>query len=93
MGLFREYDLRGIVGTELTEELAERVGLAYATYASKRGVKTISVGRDGRLSSPLLHQALLKGFLPVGLMSSISGYAPPRWCISRCLPFLSAAAS
>lgn len=67
MGLFREYDLRGIVGTELTEELAERVGLAYATYSSKRGVKTISVGRDGRLSSPLLHQALLKGLLAGGL--------------------------
>ena len=67
MGLFREYDLRGIVGTELTEELAERVGLAYATYAGKRGVETISVGRDGRLSSPALHKALLKGLLAGGL--------------------------
>lgn len=67
MGLFREYDLRGIVGTELTEELAERVGLAYATYAHKHGVKTISVGRDGRLSSPALHQALLKGLLAGGM--------------------------
>ena len=67
MGLFREYDLRGIVGTELTEELAERVGLAYATYAGKRGVKTISVGRDGRLSSPTLHKALLKGLLAGGI--------------------------
>ncbi len=67
MGLFREYDLRGIVGTELTEELAERVGLAYATYANKHGVKTISVGRDGRLSSPVLHKALLKGLLAGGM--------------------------
>ncbi|MBH0206968.1 MAG: phosphomannomutase/phosphoglucomutase [Nitrospira sp.] len=67
MGLFREYDLRGIVGTELTEELAERVGLAYATYASKRGVLKITVGRDGRLSSPALHKALLKGLLAGGL--------------------------
>ncbi len=67
MGLFREYDLRGIVGTELTEDLAERVGRAYSTYAAKRGVKTISVGRDGRLSSPALHKALLKGLLAGGL--------------------------
>jgi phosphomannomutase/phosphoglucomutase len=67
MALFREYDLRGIVGTELTEALAERVGLAYATYASNRGVKTISVGRDGRLSSPALHRALLKGLLAGGI--------------------------
>jgi phosphomannomutase/phosphoglucomutase len=67
MGLFREYDLRGIVGSELTVELAERVGRAYATYASGRGVKTISLGRDGRLSSPSLHQSLLKGLLDGGL--------------------------
>ncbi len=67
MGLFREYDLRGIVGTELTEDLAERLGRAYSTYVSTRGVKTISVGRDGRLSSPALHQALLRGLLAGGL--------------------------
>ena len=67
MGLFREYDLRGIVGRELTEELAERFGRAYSTYVSVRGVKTISLGRDGRLSSPVLHKALLKGLLAGGL--------------------------
>jgi phosphomannomutase/phosphoglucomutase len=67
MGLFREYDLRGVVGTELTEETAERVGRAYATYVSGRGVKTISLGRDGRLSSPALHKSLLNGLLAGGL--------------------------
>lgn len=67
MGLFREYDLRGIVGSELTEDLAERLGRAYSTYVGERGVKKISVGRDGRLSSPSLHKALLKGLLAGGL--------------------------
>ncbi|HEX5544239.1 MAG TPA: phosphomannomutase/phosphoglucomutase, partial [Nitrospira sp.] len=67
MGLFREYDLRGIVGSELNEDLAERLGRAYSTYVSGRGVKAISVGRDGRLSSPALHKALLKGLLAGGL--------------------------
>lgn len=67
MGLFREYDLRGIVGSELTEDLAERLGRAYSTYVGTRGVKTITVGRDGRLSSPALHKALLKGLLAGGL--------------------------
>lgn len=67
MGLFREYDLRGIVGSELTEDVAERLGRAYATYVRPRGVKTISVGRDGRLSSPALHKALLQGLLAGGL--------------------------
>ncbi len=67
MALFREYDLRGIVGSELTVEMAERLGLAYATYVAGRGVTAISLGRDGRLSSPSLHQALLKGLLDGGL--------------------------
>ena len=67
MALFREYDLRGIVGSELTEDLAERVGRAYATYVSGRGVTTITLGRDGRLSSPGLHGALSKGLLDGGL--------------------------
>ena len=67
MGLFREYDLRGIVGKELTEEIAERVGRAYCTHVQPRGVKRISVGRDGRLSSPALHRALVKGLLAGGL--------------------------
>ncbi len=67
MGLFREYDLRGIVGSELTEDLAEQLGRAYSTYVGTRGVTTISLGRDGRLSSPVLHKALLKGLLAGGL--------------------------
>src|SRR5215831_12886364 len=67
MGLFREYDLRGIVGKELTEEIAEKIGRGYCTYVKDRGVKTISVGRDGRLSSPGLHKALMRGLLEGGL--------------------------
>ena len=67
MALFREYDLRGIVGEELTEEIAEQVGRAYATMAREQGVARISVGRDGRLSSPGLQQALLRGLLAGGL--------------------------
>ena len=67
MGLFREYDLRGIVGKELTAEIAERVGRAYCTHVQRRGAKTVAVGRDGRLSSPDLHRALVKGLLAGGL--------------------------
>jgi phosphomannomutase/phosphoglucomutase len=67
MSLFREYDLRGIVGQELTEPIAEQVGRAYCTYVKDRGVKKISVGRDGRLSSPMLCKALVRGLLAGGL--------------------------
>lgn len=67
MALFREYDLRGIVGEELTEAIAEQVGLAYATMVRELGVSRISLGRDGRLSSPWLQAALLRGLLAGGL--------------------------
>ncbi|HXV67730.1 MAG TPA: phosphomannomutase/phosphoglucomutase [Nitrospira sp.] len=67
MALFREYDLRGIVGKELTEDVAEQLGRAYATYVHGRGIQTVSLGRDGRLSSPSLHKALLKGLLAGGI--------------------------
>lgn len=76
MGLFREYDLRGIVGEELTEAMAEQVGGAYCTYVKDRGVKTISVGRDGRLSSPGLFQALVRGLLGGGLNVVDIGICP-----------------
>lgn len=76
MGLFREYDLRGIVGKELTDPIAEQVGRAYATYVKDRGVKTISVGRDGRLSSPRLFQALVQGLLGGGLHVVDVGVCP-----------------
>jgi phosphomannomutase/phosphoglucomutase len=76
MGLFREYDLRGIVGKELTEPIAERIGRAYCTYVKDRGVKTISVGRDGRLSSPGLFNALVKGLLAGGMNVVDVGICP-----------------
>ena len=76
MGLFREYDLRGIVGQELTDAIAEQVGLAYCTYVKDREVKTISVGRDGRLSSPGLHKALVRGLLAGGLNVIDIGICP-----------------
>lgn len=76
MGLFREYDLRGIVGKELTEPIAEQIGRAYCTYVKDRGVKTISVGRDGRLSSPGLFEALVRGLLAGGMHVIDVGICP-----------------
>ncbi len=76
MGLFREYDLRGIVGNELTEDIAERIGLAYCMYVRDKGVKTIALGRDGRLSSPALRESLLRGLLGGGLNVIDIGICP-----------------
>jgi phosphomannomutase / phosphoglucomutase len=67
MALFREYDIRGIVGKELTESIAERIGRAFATLAGNRGVKTVSVGRDGRASSPAMRDSLVRGLTTSGM--------------------------
>ena len=67
MALFREYDVRGIVGKELTDDIAEQLGRAYATLVRDKGVRTIAVGRDGRLSSPGLRDSLLRGLLAGGI--------------------------
>lgn len=67
MALFREYDVRGIVGKELTDDIAEQLGRAYATLVRDKGVRTVAVGRDGRLSSPGLRDSLLRGLLEGGI--------------------------
>ena len=65
--IFREYDIRGVVGKDLTTDVAEAIGLAYATLVKQRGVRTITVGRDGRLTSPDMHDRLLAGLTAGGL--------------------------
>ncbi len=76
MALFREYDIRGIVGKDLTEDVAERIGRAYATMAEAKGVKTVSVGRDGRLSSPSLRDGLVRGLMAGGVHVVDLGVCP-----------------
>src|SRR5207247_10088393 len=67
MSIFREYDIRGIVGKELTVEVAEKIGQAYGSRAVRAGAKSIAVGRDGRSSAMAMREALLKGLLGCGL--------------------------
>jgi phosphomannomutase len=64
--LFKAYDLRGIVPTTLTEDVAEALGLAFAAKARAEGETTIAVGRDGRLSGPALSEALVRGLVAGG---------------------------
>lgn len=67
MSIFREYDIRGVVGEELTPALAEKIGRAYGSFAVRAGAKTIAVGRDGRTSAMQMREALLRGLLGCGL--------------------------
>ena len=63
--LVRSYDLRGVVGTDLTEADATALGAAYA--ASLAHGARVAVGYDGRLSSPMLEAALVEGLVSGGL--------------------------
>jgi phosphomannomutase len=64
--LFKAYDLRGIVPSTLTEDVAEALGRAFAATAIGEGERTIAVGRDGRLSGPALSAALVRGLVAGG---------------------------
>src|SRR6058998_3293819 len=76
MAIFREYDIRGIVGKELTEAVTERIGRAFATLGHEKGVKAVSVGRDGRPSSPALRDSLIRGLTAGGLNVIDIGVCP-----------------
>ena len=65
--LFKEYDLRGVVGDELTGEVAYKFGLGYGSYVQLKGFTKVVVGYDNRLSSKYLTNQLIKGLLETGI--------------------------
>ncbi len=65
--IFRAYDIRGIAGDTLTITNIEIIGKAMASLAREEGEDRILFGSDGRISSPALRAALLKGILSTGL--------------------------
>jgi phosphomannomutase / phosphoglucomutase len=71
--VFRAYDVRGVYGTDLTEELARRVGRAFGSYA---GGDKVSLGRDTRISGPSLENEFLEGVLSTGCEVHSYGIIP-----------------
>ncbi|MBA2964509.1 MULTISPECIES: phosphomannomutase/phosphoglucomutase [Ramlibacter] len=65
--IFKAYDVRGIVPSTLTEEVAEGLGRAFGSAARAEGETTVAVGRDGRLSGPALSAALIRGLVATGV--------------------------
>ena len=66
--IFREYDIRGIAGRDLTEEAATAIAGAYAAFMAERGVQgALSIGRDNRPSGEGLHRALVAALLASGV--------------------------
>jgi phosphomannomutase/phosphoglucomutase len=73
---FREYDIRGIVGTQITEADVTQLGGAFGTYMVRQGKRRVTMGRDVRPSSDLFREALLEGMLDTGLQVTDLGICP-----------------
>ncbi|MGA2654449.1 MAG: phosphomannomutase/phosphoglucomutase [Gammaproteobacteria bacterium] len=65
--IFRAYDIRGIVDENLTTDIAYTIGLALGTRAHQQQIENFIVARDGRISSPMLAQALIQGLTDAGM--------------------------
>ena len=65
--IFKAYDIRGIVPSTVTEQVAEGIGKAFGSIALSLGERTVAVGRDGRLSGPALSRALMRGLMAAGI--------------------------
>jgi phosphomannomutase / phosphoglucomutase len=64
--VFGVYDIRGIAGQTLSESLVKDIGRAFGSQAMEQGCKLVVLGRDGRLSSPSLANALAEGVISTG---------------------------
>lgn len=65
--IWREYDVRGVAGRDLTPGLARLVGFAFAELARGRGFGSVLVGRDNRTSSPALAAGVISGVRAAGM--------------------------
>ena len=65
--IFKAYDIRGIVDRALTPEVVAAIGQALGTEARARGQTAVAIGRDGRLSGPVLSAALARGLAAAGV--------------------------
>lgn len=74
--LLREYDIRGVVGKSLHAADAEAIGRSFGTVIRRRGGGRVVVGYDGRLSSPMLAEALVAGLAASGCDVTVIGQSP-----------------
>ena len=66
--IFRKYDIRGIVETELTTELVTDLGRAFGTYVKRSGGDKVAISGDIRLTTPRLINNFSKGLLETGII-------------------------
>ena len=64
--IFKAYDIRGVVKTELSPDIVKLIGKAIGSESIANGERGVVVGRDGRLSGPELSEALISGLIESG---------------------------
>ncbi|MEY2797340.1 MAG: hypothetical protein RLZZ119_821 [Pseudomonadota bacterium] len=65
--IFKAYDIRGIIDETLNPQIARAIGQAFGSQMRDLGETDIVIGRDGRLSGPVLIEALTEGLLSTGI--------------------------
>ncbi len=76
LNIFREYDIRGIVGEHLAEETVAVLARAIGTFFRQHGAKRIAIGYDARASSPIFCELLTQGFNQTGCDVVLIGMVP-----------------
>jgi phosphomannomutase len=66
-GIFKTYDIRGVVPATLDGEAAHAIGRAFGALALHEAERTVAVGRDGRSSGPSLAAGLIRGLVESGI--------------------------
>jgi len=88
--IFREYDIRGVVGSELTPETGRAVGLVFAVYLADAGIHgPVAVGRDNRPSGAGLRDALVGALVESGIDVLDIGVVPTPtlyWALEKLGP-------
>jgi phosphomannomutase/phosphoglucomutase len=74
--IFREYDIRGIVDKDLNEEISFMIGKGFGSYLVRQGRNSLAIGRDVRLSSKRLKDAVIEGVISTGLKAIDVGELP-----------------
>ena len=75
-GIFRAYDIRGVIGETLDAGVAELIGHSIGSLMQEKGLDDIVVGRDGRLSGIELVEGLIRGLRKAGRNVVDIGLAP-----------------
>ncbi len=74
--ILRKYDTRGIVGEDITEDVALELGKSFGTHMVRQGAKHVTAGRDGRLTSEAFEAVMIEGILSTGIDVTDIGLCP-----------------